>query len=81
MNLPNKLTIFRIILIPVFLLMLLPVYSDITILPIPTEVGRRIAAFVFLVASLTDFLDGVIARKNNCVTTFGSSLIPLRTSY
>lgn len=77
MNLPNKLTIFRIILIPVFLLMLLPVYSDITILPIPTEVGRRIAALVFLVASLTDFLDGVIARKNNCVTTFGKFLDPI----
>lgn len=77
MNLPNKLTIFRIILIPIFLLMLLPIYSDRMLLPIHGESTRMIAALVFLVAAFTDLLDGAIARKNDCVTTFGKFLDPI----
>ena len=65
MNLPNKLTIFRIILIPVFLILLL---------------NLKIfwaAGIVFVIASLTDLLDGKIARKNNLVTNFGKFADPL----
>lgn len=77
MNLPNKLTIFRIALIPVFLVLLLPLFNGKTLLPIPLELGRIIAAIVFVIASFTDYLDGVIARKSNCVTTFGKFLDPI----
>lgn len=64
MNLPNKLTVLRIILTP---LMILLFYFDQYIL----------AALVFLIASFTDMLDGKIARKNNLVTTFGKFVDPL----
>lgn len=77
MNLPNKLTIFRIILIPVFLILLLPLFNGKTLLPIPSETGRVIAAMVFVIASLTDYLDGKIARKSNSITTFGKFLDPI----
>jgi len=77
MNLPNKLTVFRIILIPVFLILLLPVNDGKILLPIPSELGRTIAAIVFVTASFTDYLDGAIARKSNAITTFGKFLDPI----
>lgn len=69
MNLPNKLTTMRVILVPVFVVLLL--------------VGRenfymRLAAdIVFILASITDALDGYLARKNNLVTNFGKFMDPL----
>jgi len=77
MNLPNKITVFRVFLIPVFLILLLPVYNGRLLLPIPPETGRIIAAVVFVIASFTDYLDGAIARKKNIVTTFGKFLDPI----
>lgn len=68
MNLPNKLTVLRAILIPVFLFFM---YADF----IPFHF--TIALVVFAVASLTDALDGHIARKYNLVTDFGKFLDPL----
>ena len=68
MNLPNKLTIFRVILIPFFVVLLL---FDIT------AYDKWIALAIFIVASLIDFLDGYIARKYNLVTNFGKFMDPL----
>lgn len=68
MNLPNKLTVLRAILIPVFLFFM---YADF----IPFNF--TIALFVFVAASLTDAFDGHIARKYNLVTDFGKFLDPL----
>lgn len=68
MNLPNKLTLFRVVLIPFFVLFLL---VDIT------EMDQWIALAIFIVASLTDLLDGKIARKYNLVTNFGKFMDPL----
>ena len=71
MNLPNKLTLLRVFLIPVFLVFLcIP-------LPLPDAVCRICAAFVFLLASLTDMIDGKIARKYHLVTDFGKLMDPL----
>ena len=69
MNLPNKLTLFRIILIPFFVFFLLAPYFE--------GYGNYIALVIFIVASLTDFLDGKIARKYNLVTNFGKFMDPL----
>lgn len=69
MNLPNKLTLFRVILIPFFLFFLLTGYGG--------EAGRWIALGIFAVASLTDLLDGKIARKYHLVTNFGKFMDPL----
>lgn len=69
MNLPNKLTLFRVILIPFFVFFLLAPYF--------TGYGNYIAVTVFIVASITDFLDGHIARKRNLVTNFGKFMDPL----
>lgn len=69
MNLPNKLTIFRIILIPFFVFFLLAPYFE--------GYGNYIAVAIFIVASLTDLLDGKIARKYNMVTNFGKFMDPL----
>lgn len=68
MNLPNKLTIFRVILIPFFIIFLL--------IPI-TSYDKWIALAIFIVASFTDLLDGKIARKYNLVTNFGKFMDPL----
>jgi len=67
MNIANKLTLLRVLLIPVFMFFLL---SDI-------ENGTFIALIVFVVASFTDFLDGYLARKLNLVTNFGKFVDPL----
>ena len=69
MNLPNKLTTFRVILIPFFVFFLLAPYFE--------GYGNYIALVIFIVASLTDFLDGKIARKYNLVTDFGKFMDPL----
>lgn len=69
MNLPNKLTIFRVLLIPFFVLFLL--------LDPDNQMYRWISLVIFVVASLTDMLDGKIARKYNLVTNFGKFMDPL----
>lgn len=68
MNLPNKLTMLRVILIPFFI-----------VFAMPSVIPHRylIAGVIFAVASFTDFLDGSIARKNNLVTDFGKFADPL----
>ncbi len=77
MNFPNKLTMMRILLIPVFLIMILPIGADTMLFPITPLAGKLIAALVFVIAALTDFFDGAIARKRNCVTTMGKFLDPI----
>lgn len=69
MNLPNKLTVFRVILIPFFVFFLLcPEFEG---------YGNYIATAIFIIASLTDLADGKIARKYNLVTNFGKFMDPL----
>ncbi len=72
MNLPNKLTIFRIILIPVLLVFIL-----FDFIPLDIQIRRYIATIIFIIASLTDALDGHIARKYNLITNFGKFMDPL----
>ncbi len=69
MNLPNKLTLFRIILIPFFVFFLFTGCAG--------EAGKYIALGIFAVASLTDLFDGKIARKYNLVTNFGKFMDPI----
>ena len=69
MNLPNKLTVLRVLMIPFFVAFLL---FDIT-----GPADKWIALAIFCVASLTDLLDGKIARKYNLVTNFGKFMDPL----
>ena len=79
MNLPNQLTVFRIILIPVFIILLSVPYAwqslDVTGVMLP--LNWLLAAIVFAVASVTDFLDGQIARRQHLVTNFGKFADPL----
>ena len=70
MNLPNKLTILRVCLIPFFVVFLLLDKGQ-------NMTYRYISAAIFIVASLTDMLDGKIARKYNLVTNFGKFMDPL----
>ena len=67
MNLPNKLTLLRFLLVPVFMIFM---YTG-------SQYSYLIALIVFAVASFTDFLDGSIARKYNMVTDFGKFMDPL----
>lgn len=69
MNLPNKLTIFRVILIPFFVFFLMAPYFE--------GYGNYIALVIFVIASLTDLFDGKIARKYNLITDFGKFMDPL----
>ncbi len=69
MNLPNKLTVLRVIMIPFFVFFML---TDVA-----GEASKYIALALFCVASFTDFLDGNIARKRNLVTNFGKFMDPL----
>ena len=74
MNLPNKLTIFRIILIPIMVIIpFLGITGTISGIPI----SWIIIDLIFILASITDKLDGYLARKNNQITTFGKFLDPL----
>ena len=69
MNLPNKLTVLRVIMIPVFVVFML--------FPVTGSVDKWIALALFIIASLTDWLDGYLARKYNLVTNFGKFMDPL----
>lgn len=74
MNLPNKLTIFRILLVPI--MVIIPFFTiQGEFLNIPLEYW--FINLIFIIASITDKLDGQIARKNNQVTTFGKFADPL----
>ena len=71
MNLPNRLTLLRVCLIPVFMVFLcIP-------LPLPDAAVRVTAAAIFALTSLTDMLDGKIARKYDLITDFGKLMDPL----
>jgi CDP-diacylglycerol--glycerol-3-phosphate 3-phosphatidyltransferase len=74
MNLPNKLTIFRVILVPIFVVV---GYLSIPGSLLGIESKFWIMNLIFIIASITDQLDGHIARKTNQVTTFGKFLDPL----
>jgi len=68
MNLPNKLTLLRVILIPFFVFFILAGF---------VPFGKYIALVIFIFASITDLVDGKIARKRNLVTNFGKFMDPL----
>ena len=78
MNLPNRLSLLRIILIPVTLLFMLPIsvygFEPEGWNAFVADKGMIIAAIVFIIASLTDMLDGKIARKYNLITNLGKFL-------
>ena len=69
MNLPNKLTVLRVILVPFFVLFLL--------VDLVGPASKWVALALFIIASLTDLADGKIARKYNLVTDFGKFMDPL----
>ena len=69
MNTPNKLTIARMIIVPFLVIFLLTGWGG--------EANRYISLTLFVVASVTDWFDGYLARKNNLVTNFGKSMDPL----
>ncbi len=67
MSTPNKLTVLRMIMIPVFVYFM---YRT-------SDAGKLIAAIIFIVAAFTDFLDGYIARRDNLVSDFGKIFDPI----
>ena len=69
MNLPNKLTVLRVIMIPFFVFFMLTDFAG--------AASKYIALAIFCIASFTDFLDGYLARRDNLVTNFGKFMDPL----
>lgn len=80
MNLPNKLSVLRLIMVPIFMVvMLLPTFTNFN--PIVDLILTVAGALLFIAASITDMLDGKIARKYNLVTDFGKFLDPLADKF
>lgn len=79
MNLPNKITISRICLIPLFVIVILFDFNwgSMELLGAEMPVNHFVAAMIFIIASTTDWVDGHFARKYNLVTTLGKFLDPL----
>ena len=73
MNLPNKLTLLRVLLIHVFVWVMLIAGDNLTL--------QIVAELIFIAACLTDLLDGKIARKYNLITNFGKLMDPLAIDY
>jgi CDP-diacylglycerol--glycerol-3-phosphate 3-phosphatidyltransferase len=80
-NLPNRLTFFRMLMIPVVVLTLyFSKHTPQSLIPYQEYLGH-FACWIFVLASLTDWLDGYIARKRNIVTVFGSFLDPIADKF
>ncbi|TWT07545.1 CDP-diacylglycerol--glycerol-3-phosphate 3-phosphatidyltransferase [Planococcus sp. CPCC 101016] len=79
MNIPNQITISRILLIPVFMVIMLAGFDwgTMTLFGAEMPVTHFVGGLIFIFASLTDWVDGYYARKYNLVTTFGKFLDPL----
>ncbi|NBK97849.1 MAG: CDP-diacylglycerol--glycerol-3-phosphate 3-phosphatidyltransferase, partial [Erysipelotrichia bacterium] len=84
MNLPNKLSLFRMILVPVLVLVYIFPYAQFHIDVyefrfdyVSLSMKNVVALIIFCVASFTDFLDGYLARKNNLITSFGKFVDPI----
>lgn len=78
MNLPNKITVSRILLIPVFVIvMMIEMDSTVQLFGAEIPLNHFIGALIFIFASATDWVDGYYARKLNLVTNFGKFLDPL----
>lgn len=80
-NLPNRLTMFRVVLIPIIIFSMYSVQVNYEWAQGHTKLLNYIAAWTFVLASITDFLDGFIARKKNIVTVFGSFLDPIADKF
>lgn len=76
MNLPNKLSLARVIMVPLFMVFIVLPESV-----IPDMWSRIIAAAIFILTALTDMLDGMIARKFNMITDFGKFIDPLADKF
>lgn len=80
MNLPNKLSVLRLIMVPIFMtVMLIPAFAELS--PLADMILTLSGALLFIIASFTDMLDGKIARKYNLVTDFGKFLDPLADKF
>ncbi len=80
MNLPNKLTVLRLIMVPIFMVvMLLPLFTDFS--PLADSILTLVGALLFISAAITDMLDGKIARRDGLVTDFGKFLDPLADKF
>lgn len=78
MNLPNRLTMLRLILVPVIMLLLLPIPGCLWWNQfVSSPLAHILALIVFCIASISDFLDGKIARSRNLVTDFGKLFDPI----
>lgn len=75
MNLPNKLTLSRVFIIPFFVSFLL--VENLWPAPLPKAICRWVALVLFVIAAITDYYDGKIARRENLVTNFGKLFDPL----
>ena len=80
-NLPNKLTMSRVIAIPIFIVLFMLSFKSIGVIVLKNnysiDLFRFFAAIVFVLASITDFFDGYLARKYNLVSNFGKLMDPL----
>lgn len=78
MNIPNQLTVFRILLIPAFMaVLMMSTWGTVDLGTQTVSTNWIVAAIIFAIASLTDFLDGQIARRQHLVTNFGKFADPL----
>lgn len=79
MNLPNKITVSRILMIPLFMIVMLVPFSwgEITLLGATMPLTHLVGALIFIIAASTDWVDGYYARKYNLVTNLGKFLDPL----